>query len=89
MVMKEVAGSEKEIKAELVLIAAGFLGSEEYVTKACGVETNERTNVKTAEGSFETSKKGVYVVGDMHSGQSLVVRAIAEGRKAAKQIDYD
>lgn len=89
MVMKEVARSEKEIKAELVLIAAGFLGSEEYVTKACGVETNERTNVKTAEGSFETSKKGVYVVGDMHSGQSLVVRAIAEGRKAAKQIDYD
>jgi glutamate synthase (NADPH/NADH) small chain len=85
--MTPVEGSEKEIKADLVLIAAGFLGSEKYVTDAFAVDVNERTNVKTSCCSFETSKKNVYVVGDMHRGQSLVVHAIAEGRKAARQID--
>ena len=48
--MAEVSGSEYTVNAELVLIAAGFLGSEDYVTKAFGVEVNERTNVKTAPG---------------------------------------
>ena len=85
--MTPVEGSEKEMKADLVLIAAGFLGSEKYVTDAFAVDVNERTNVKTSCCSFETSKKNVYVVGDMHRGQSLVVHAIAEGRKAARQID--
>ena len=87
MNMVPVAGSEKIIPAELVLIAAGFLGSEKYVTDDFGVETDGRTNVKTEAGSFLSSEKDVYAVGDMHRGQSLVVWAISEGRKAAAEID--
>ena len=84
-----VEGSEKNIPADLVLIAAGFLGSEQYVTEAFGVETDGRTNVKTEAGKHRTSVPGIYTAGDMHIGQSLVVRAIAEGRAAAKEVDED
>jgi len=87
MIMEPLAGTEKEIKADLVLIAAGFLGSESYVTDDFGVERNARTNVSTAEGEYETSKKNIFVAGDMHRGQSLVVWGIAEGRGAAKAVD--
>lgn len=87
MIMKEIEGTEYSVDVELVLIAAGFLGSESYVTKAFGVETNERTNVKTAYGSFKTNIKNVFAAGDMHRGQSLVVWAIREGRDAAKEVD--
>ncbi len=87
LTMKEIAGSEYNVDVELVLIAAGFLGSESYVTKAFGVETNERTNVKTADGSFKTNVKNVFAAGDMHRGQSLVVWAIREGRDVAKEVD--
>ena len=86
-VMEEVKGSEKEIKADLVLIAAGFLGCEEYVTKAFKVERNQRTNVLTKDGEYETSKENIFTAGDMHRGQSLVVWAIAEGRNAARAVD--
>ena len=79
--------SEKEIKAQLVLIAAGFLGSESYVTEAFGVERNQRTNVATKEGEYQTSKEKIFTAGDMHRGQSLVVWAIAEGRAVAKAVD--
>lgn len=85
--MKPIEGTEKEIPADLVLIAAGFLGSEEYVTKAFQVDVNERTNVKTAPGSYMTSRDKVFCAGDMHRGQSLVVWAIAEGRAVARQVD--
>lgn len=87
MIMKEIEGTEYSVDVELVLIAAGFLGSESYVTKAFGVETNERTNVKTADGSFKTNIKNVFAAGDMHRGQSLVVWAIREGRDVAKEVD--
>lgn len=87
MIMKEIEGTEYSVDVELVLIAAGFLGSESYVTKAFGVETNERTNVKTAYGSFKTNIKNVFAAGDMHRGQSLVVWAIREGRDVAKEVD--
>lgn len=86
-IMAEVEGTEYEVPVDLVLIAAGFLGSQSYVTKAFGVETNLRTNVKTAEGSFRTNKEKVFVAGDMHSGQSLVVRAIREGQDCAREVD--
>ncbi len=86
-VMVPVEGSEYEVEADLVLIAAGFLGSQEYVAKAFGVELNERTNVKTAQGSYETSVAKVFTAGDMHRGQSLVVWAIREGREAAQAVD--
>lgn len=88
MMMAEVSGSEYEAPVDLVLIAAGFLGCEEYVAKAFGVERNARTNVQTAEGEYATNVKHVYTAGDMHRGQSLVVWAIREGREAARAVDY-
>ena len=85
--MVEVAGSEKKIPAELVLIAAGFLGTEDYIAKAFGVELNQRTNVATEEGRYATNVKNVFTAGDMHRGQSLVVWAIREGREVAHEVD--
>lgn len=87
MTMIPVEGSEETIKADLVLIAAGFLGSEKYVTDTFGVAVNERTNVKTSVDAYETSVERIFTAGDMHRGQSLVVWAIAEGREAAKAVD--
>ena len=89
MTMKPVEGSEYTVDAELVLIAAGFLGSESYVTQAFGVETDARTNVSSPAGSHRTNVENVYAAGDMHIGQSLVVRAIREGRDCAKEVDLD
>ena len=73
--------------SDLVLIAAGFLGSQKYVTDAFKVEVNQRTNVKTDDGKYQTTKENVFTAGDMHRGQSLVVWAIREGREAAKAVD--
>ena len=87
MVMQEVEGSEKKLPADIVLIAAGFLGSEAYVTKAFGVNVNERTNVATDAGKYKTNVDHVYTAGDMHRGQSLVVWAIREGREVAREVD--
>ena len=87
MYMAEIRGCEYTVDADLVLIAAGFLGSEEYVTKAFGVEVNERTNVKTEPGKYATNIRHVFTAGDMHRGQSLVVWAIREGREAAREVD--
>ncbi len=89
MTMKPVEGSEYTVEAELVLIAAGFLGSESAVTQAFGVQTDVRTNVTGLNGSHRTSVERVYTAGDMHIGQSLVVRAIREGRDCAKEVDTD
>ena len=84
---KEVAGSEKIMDCELVLIAAGFLGAQKYVTDAFKVELTPRTNVKTEQDSFKTNVKNVFVAGDMHTGQSLVVKAIRQGRECAREVD--
>ena len=73
--MTEIPGSEFEIPADYVLIAAGFLGTQEYVAKAFGVKLNARTNVETAVGSYKTSV------------ESLVVWGINEGRHVAKEVD--
>jgi glutamate synthase (NADPH/NADH) small chain len=85
--MVPVDGTEKELPCELVLIAAGFLGTQKYVTDAFGVEVNERTNIKTDADAFETSVKGVFTAGDCHTGQSLVVKAIRQGRDCARAVD--
>lgn len=85
--MCEVPGSEYIEDVDLVLIAAGFLGSQEYVTKAFGVDVDGRSNVATAPGDYKTSKEKVFVAGDMHRGQSLVVWAIREGRDVSKTVD--
>ena len=87
MNMTPVKGSEWEVPCELVLIAAGFLGSESYVTKNFGVEVDARTNVKTEAGKHATNVKNVFTAGDMHRGQSLVVWAIREGREVAREVD--
>ena len=87
MAMAEVPGSESKMEADLVLIAAGFLGTEKYVADAFGVSLNERTNVKTTAGCYETDVKNVFTAGDMHRGQSLVVWAIREGREVAREVD--
>lgn len=87
MNMVPVEGSETIIEAQLVLIAAGFLGSQKYVTDAFKVDLTPRTNVATKPDQYETSVPGVFTAGDMHRGQSLVVWAIREGRKAAEAVD--
>jgi glutamate synthase (NADPH/NADH) small chain len=87
MNMKQVEGSEYEVDCELVLIAAGFLGSENYVTSAFGVEVDGRTNVIGQNNTHKTNVENVFTAGDMHSGQSLVVRAIRDGRDCAREVD--
>ncbi len=87
MNMKEIEGSEQTLPAQVVLIAAGFLGSQKYVTDAFKVELDQRTNVKTEAGKFKTSVDNVFVAGDMHTGQSLVVKAIRQGRECAREVD--
>ena len=86
-VMKEIEGTEQILPAELVLIAAGFLGCEKRIADAFGVELNARTNVNTEAGKYQTNVPHVFTAGDMHRGQSLVVWAIREGREAAKAVD--
>lgn len=89
MQMSEIPGSEQILDVDLVFIAAGFLGAEEYVTKEFAVKCTDRTNVQTKQGEYSTSQKGIFTAGDMHRGQSLVVWAIREGREAAREVDKD
>ena len=84
--MEEIKDSEQIIPCELCLIAAGFTGSEEYVSQAFGVELDKRTNVKTEQGKYAAAEK-IFTAGDMHRGQSLVVWAVNEGRNAAREVD--
>jgi glutamate synthase (NADPH/NADH) small chain len=86
-VPKEVAGTEKVLPAQLVLLAMGFLGPEETALKGLNVERDERTNVKAEHGRFATNIPGVFAAGDCRRGQSLVVWAINEGRGAARECD--
>ena len=85
--MKPIEGSDYVVDCELALIAAGFLGSESYVTDSFGVALDGRTNVAGQNGTHRTSVENVFTAGDMHSGQSLVVRAIRDGRDCAKEVD--
>ncbi len=85
--MAEIPGSEFEIPADYVLIAAGFLGTQQYIAKAFGVKLDARGNVLTEKGSYKTTADKVFTAGDMHRGQSLVVWGIEEGRGVAKEAD--
>lgn len=87
MQMTEVAGSEHIIEADLVLLAMGFLGPEQYLAEKLGIEVDGRSNYKAEHGRFATSLPGVFAAGDCRRGQSLVVWAINEGRGAARAID--
>lgn len=88
--MVEVAGSEFEVKADLVLLAMGFVHPAQSVLDAFGVDTDARLNAHaaiTGESAYRTNVDNVFVAGDVRRGQSLVVWAIKEGRQAAHEVD--
>lgn len=85
--LTEIENSERVIDADIMIIAAGFVGTKKYLPEAFGVELTSRNVVKIDEKKFATNVPKVFAAGDMHIGQSLVVRAIAEGRKCAKEVD--
>lgn len=86
--MQAVDGSDFELKADLVLLAMGFVNPiHEGMINALGVDLDGRGNVLANVQDYKTSKDGVFAAGDMRRGQSLVVWAIREGRQAAKAVD--
>ncbi|WAL62172.1 glutamate synthase small subunit [Thermocoleostomius sinensis] len=82
-----IPGTEKVIPAQLVLLAMGFLGPEQPLLDALGLERDARSNVKADYGQYTTSIPGVFAAGDCRRGQSLVVWAFNEGREAARECD--
>ncbi|MEX0594355.1 MAG: glutamate synthase subunit beta [Balneolaceae bacterium] len=87
MVPNEIDGTEKVWKADLVLLAMGFLGPENPVLEQLDVDRDNRSNAKAEHGDFHTNVEGVFAAGDMRRGQSLIVWAINEGRGAARECD--
>jgi glutamate synthase (NADPH) small chain len=86
--MKDVAGSTFPLKADLVLLAMGFLGPRRPgLVEQAGVELDPRTNVKANVMDYKTSAAKIFACGDMRRGQSLVVWAIREGRQCARAVD--
>ena len=85
--IEEVPGSEKEWPADLVFLAMGFLGPEHIVSDRLELNYDERSNYQAEYGCYKTNINGVFAAGDCRRGQSLVVRAINEGRQAAREID--
>ena len=88
--MVEVAGTEKEYPADLVLLAMGFTAPAASVLDAVGVERDTRGNARAhteVQGGYRTNVDKVFAAGDMRRGQSLVVWAIREGRQAARAVD--
>jgi NAD(P)H-dependent glutamate synthase small subunit len=85
--MKELPGSERVWKAQLVLLAMGFLGPEHAVSDVLGLAYDPRSNYKADPGAYATSVPGVFAAGDCRRGQSLVVWAINEGRGAAAAVE--
>ena len=87
MQMNLIEGSEKIIPAQIVLIAAGFLGPESYIAESFGVDTDARSNIKASPEDHKTSKDKVFAAGDVRRGQSLVVWGLREGRDCAVEVD--
>jgi glutamate synthase (NADPH/NADH) small chain len=86
--MQEIPGSEFELKADLVLLAMGFVHPvQEGMIKELGLDLDQRSNVKADTNNYQTSIEKVFAAGDMRRGQSLVVWAIREGRQAARAVD--
>jgi glutamate synthase (NADPH/NADH) small chain len=86
-VPQPIAGTEQVLPAQLVLLAMGFLGPEQPLLDALGLERDGRSNVKAEYGQYATSIPGVFAAGDCRRGQSLVVWAFNEGRGAARECD--
>ena len=88
MQMREVAGTEYQLKADLVLLAMGFLGPNRAgMLESAGVALDARGNVQADTNQYQTSVSKVFAAGDMRRGQSLVVWAIREGRQCARAVD--
>jgi glutamate synthase (NADPH/NADH) small chain len=88
MVFEAVAGTEFELKADLVLLAMGFLGPRrEGAVESSGVELTPQGNVRATMTDYQTSRERVFACGDMRRGQSLVVWAIREGRECAEAVN--
>ena len=88
--MVEVVGSEQTLKAELVLLAMGFVSPVATILDAFGVDKDGRGNARASTeftGGYATSVSKVFAAGDIRRGQSLVVWAIREGRQAARAVD--
>ena len=83
----ELAGTEKTIPADLVLLAMGFVGPEQGILDELKLERDARTNIKAEHEKYTTNLKGIFAAGDCRRGQSLVVWAINEGRGAAREAD--
>ncbi len=83
----QVEGSEKTLPCDVLLIAAGFTGIESYVKGAFQLEVSPRNTVVTESNHYQTKEEKIFVAGDAHRGQSLVVWAIREGMQAAKEVD--
>lgn len=82
-----IAGTERVLPAQLVLLAMGFLGPESTLLDRFGIEKDPRSNIQANPGEFVTNIPGVFAAGDCRRGQSLVVWAINEGRGAAQACD--
>jgi glutamate synthase (NADPH/NADH) small chain len=82
-----VSGSEKVWKADLILLAMGFLGPEDTIPNELGLERDPRSNIKAEFEEHQTNLDKVFTAGDMRRGQSLVVWAIQEGKLAAREVD--
>ena len=82
-----VPGTEQVRPAGMVLLAMGFLGPEQELPVAMGIECDPRSNIKAEVGRYATSVDGVFAAGDCRRGQSLVVWAFNEGRGAARECD--
>jgi glutamate synthase (NADPH/NADH) small chain len=87
MIPKEVAGSEKAHPADIILLAMGFMGPESPLVDQFGLDKDPRSNIAAEYDKFATSKPGVFAAGDGRRGQSLIVWAIDEGRRAAREVD--
>ena len=88
--MQEVAGTEQLLKADLVLLAMGFVSPAGSIIESFGVEKDGRGNARATtdgEGCYATNVPKVFAAGDMRRGQSLVVWAIREGRQCAREVD--
>ena len=82
-----IPGTERVITADLVLLAMGFLGPDQPLLEALGVERDPRSNARAEHGRYATNVPGVFAAGDCRRGQSLVVWAFNEGRGAARECD--
>ena len=85
LVMREIPGSEEVLECQLLVVAAGFIGPEPSVAELFQVETTGRSNI--ADHNYQTSQPGIFACGDCRTGQSLVVKAMVDGRACARAVD--